>query len=66
MTMGIALVASFAAPDRDRASHDEEVHRELHQLAGQCGQPVELAVGESLLDYEVLALDVPQLAQSQG
>ena len=44
------------------ADSDNDVSLELHQLARQTGQAVDLVVGESPLDDEVSALDVADLA----
>jgi hypothetical protein len=44
------------------AGRDQGVHPELHEFSRKSGEPVKLALGETLLDDEVLALDVPELS----
>jgi hypothetical protein len=50
-------------PDARTADRDDDIDSELHQVARQRRKPVELALGVSPFDDEVLAFDVAQLAQ---
>src|SRR5215475_5064882 len=67
MTMGIVWVACWAARlagavGRRRRRHDD-VDLETDQFGGEGGQFLELALGESGLDGDVLPFDVPVVAQ---
>ena len=46
---------------RRRGDDDGDLH--LRQLGGEARQPFVLALGEAILDGDVLAVDVPELAQ---
>jgi hypothetical protein len=49
---------------RPRAHGEQHVDRSLHELGGQPGQAVVSAIGESLLQDEVLSLDVALFRQA--
>src|SRR5215813_13018241 len=43
--------------------HDD-IHLEAHQFGRKRGEPVELAIGSSVIDHDVAALDVPEVTES--
>jgi hypothetical protein len=47
-----------------RASHQENVDPEAHQLGGEGGEPVRDSISIPVLDEEVTTLQVPQLTQT--
>jgi hypothetical protein len=49
--------------DRGRAAGDQHVHRELHQVGRQRGQPLVLALGKPLLEAHVVPFDIAEVAQ---
>jgi hypothetical protein len=46
-----------------RIRSDDDVRIQTHQLGGELGQSFDLAACEPILDSDVLALDVPELAE---
>ncbi|MGB7658963.1 MAG: hypothetical protein WBM12_09245 [Pseudolabrys sp.] len=61
MTIGIVLVAPFAASDACVTFATMRSTFELHQL--RRGKPVELPFREPVLDDDVLSFDIAELAQ---
>jgi hypothetical protein len=62
VTIGIVLVASLAAR-RLRNHRNNDVNLELDQLCRKISEPVEFPFRESVLDDDVLSLDIAKLAQ---
>ena len=63
MTMGIVVVACLAASDRRIRPRHDDVDLEPDQLGRESGEPLVLSLRPSVLDHDVLALDVAELAQ---
>jgi hypothetical protein len=64
MTMGIRRRGFLGHPGRCRRCRNEDIDLEADQLGDERGEPVDLAVGVSNLDNNVLALDPAPLVQS--
>ena len=63
MTMGIVVVAFFAASGRWRRRHNDKVHLETHQFRREVGEPFGPPSRESPLDDDVLTLDPAEVLQ---
>ncbi len=63
MTMGIVVVACWAARIADRPVDHEDIHLEPDQLGRERGEPLSLPVGIAVLQDDGLALDVAEVAQ---
>ena len=63
MTMGIVSVAFLAAVTPCVPHDTHEVHLEPDQLGRQVGQPVDPTLRISIVDYNILALNPPEVAQ---
>jgi len=63
MTMGI-VVRLLRRQSRYQAMRDDDVDLETYQLRGEAGKTLGFASGPPVLDGDVLALDVPAIAQS--
>ena len=61
--MGIVVVASFAARTAGAVLRDDDVDFEMNQLGREVGEPLILPLRTSVLDDDVLALDLTELAQ---
>ena len=64
MTMGIVVVASFAARVGYRTSRDDDVYLETHKLGRKRRDAIEFPFRISLLNDNVFPLDVSKLAQT--
>lgn len=61
--MGTAVVACRAPRGGGRCAGHDEVDLEPDQFPGQLRKPLDPALGGSILDDDVLSLDVAALAQ---
>ena len=66
MTIGIVLVAPFAASDAFVTFATMRSTFELHQLRREIGKPVELPFREPVIDDDVLSFDSSRSACRNG
>ena len=64
MTIGTVLVARFAAAGPGHTVSDDDFHVAANELFGESGKAAVLSVRPAEFDRDVLALDVPLLAQA--
>ena len=62
MTIGIVPVAFLAAKAGRSRRRDDDVYLEADELGRELGQPLVPALRKSILDDDVLALDLAKLA----
>jgi len=62
--MGMVVVAAFAANARRRRQCRDQVHSSAHKIGRQCGQSIVVAIGPTVLDRRILALDIAGFAQA--
>ncbi len=64
MTIGMVVVAFMAATVFTLCRGNDDVHTEPDQVCGKRGQPFQLAVGEAVLDDDILANAVAEAPQA--
>ena len=62
MTMGIVLVACWAAGIARESPRHDDVYLELDQLGGKCSEPLITRLRKAPFNHEVLSLKPAQLA----
>ena len=64
-TIGIALVAAWAARTAAGTARDDNIYMALYELGRERGEPFDAASGIASLDFQVPALDIAQVLQSR-
>jgi hypothetical protein len=64
MTIGIVLVACWAALVAPPPHRHDDVHLQTDQVGHESGVPIKLALGPSGFDGDVLTLHMAQLAEA--
>ena len=64
MTMGIVTVASLSGTGCCRATRDDDVYLETHELSRKRSEAIALSFCKSPLNDNVFPLDVPKLPQT--